>query len=204
MVVSLRFMRPPLLCLVLGSVAVIACAPSQEAASPAGVAPATPSPVAPAQPGPTTLRGTLFGAPFAPVAACLTQARGDGYGQVEIYQANGYDVQASCAHLTADPEHRLLALEMPWKAGATFDLSTHRVSDGIAAGYAVWWAKDGTFRRKVINHDFKPTGTVEVLRAGARKGELARIKVTFVNGSETVEGEIDVYVPRDVPFASAR
>lgn len=189
------------LCLALAASAV-ACAPSQQAASPAGEAAGAPS--APAPPGPITLRGTLFGAPFAPVAACLIQAGADGLGQIEIYQARGYDVQASCAHLPADPEHRLLALEIPWKEGARLDVSAHRVSSGVAAGYVVWWDKDRSFHRKVINHDFKPTGTVEVLRAGARKGDLARIKVTFVNGAETVEGEIDVYIPRDVPFASVR
>jgi hypothetical protein len=90
---------------------------------------------------------------------------------------------------------------VPWKEGTRFDISTHRVSSGVPVGYVVWWGKDGSFRRKVINRDNKPTGTVEVLRAGGRKGDLGRIKVTYVDGGETVEGEIDVYVARDAPAA---
>jgi hypothetical protein len=196
-------MRSLLPALALTSGLLAACAPSQEAASPATVDPsaapaAAGAPAAPAQAGPTTLRGTLLGAPFSAVAACLTQMREEGRAQIEIYQANNYDVATQCGHLGASPEHRVLGLEVPWQDGARLDVATHRVTPGIPAGYVVGWTKEGTFRRQVVNHDFKPTGAVEVVRAGGKKGDVGRIRLTFASGSDKLEGEIDVYVSRDV------
>jgi len=188
-------MRSLLSALALTSGVLSACAPPPEAAAPAAVDPPA---AAAAQAGPITLRGSLLGAPFTPAAACLTQLRGEGRVQIEIYQAGGYDVRTQCGHLPASPEHRVLGLEIPWQDGARFDVSTHRVTPGIPAGYVVGWLSDGSFRRQILNQDFKPTGAVEVLRAGDKKGDVGRIRITFVTGGDRLDGEIDVYVSRDV------
>jgi hypothetical protein len=196
-------MRSLLPALALACGVLSACAPPQDAASPAAdPAPATTAaPAAAAQAGPITLRGAVLGAAFTPVAACLTQLRGEGRVQIEIYQATNYDVQTQCGHLPASPEHRVLGLEIPWQDGARLDVSTHRVTPNVPAGYVVGWQKDGSFRRQILNQDFRPTGAVEVVRAGGKKGDVGRVKLTFATGSDRFEGEIDVYVSRDVPPA---
>jgi hypothetical protein len=141
----------------------------------------------------------LFGKPFHAVAACVADVGFDGRVRVDMYDVAGYDVKLSCGTLSATAGARNLAVELPWKAGEKLDLATHRVAKTTPAGYVAGYNEKTEFELKVLNKDFKPTGFVEVLRAGSKPGDMGRIRVSFVNGTEKIEGEIDVYVKREIP-----
>ncbi len=53
------------------------------------------------------------------------------------------------------------------------------------------------FDRKDVGKEIKPTGTIEVLKAARRKGDVGRIKLDLTTGKEKLSGEIDVDVMTD-------
>lgn len=166
---------------------------SPASAASGGVAGAPTSPLA-GRP----LEGMLLGAPFHPVAACVSESLAEGRVKIEIYDAPHFDVKLSCGTLGADPGARSLAMVVPWKLGSRFDLKTHATSEGLPGGYVAGYNAKTEFELKAINKDFHPTGSVEILRSGQKQGEVGRIRLSFVNGAERLEGEIDVYVKRDI------
>ncbi len=147
--------------------------------------------LAPAHAGPATVRGKLLGKPFDAVAACVSSVRADGRASFSIDQAKNYDVKLSCGTLGPDEGNRELSLSIPWKDGGKLDV------DATTKGYVTTYGKGGAPEVRYLNQDFKATGTFEVIRAGAKAGDIGRVKVSFVTGSDKVEGEIDVYQKRD-------
>jgi hypothetical protein len=139
-----------------------------------------------------------LGKPFHAVAACVMGAPKKGHVFIEIYDVKDFDVNTSCARLPPVPGARKLGLVLPWKEGEKLDLATLKAGKDMPEGYVMEALADKKFSRKDAGKDFKPQGTVEVLRAGTAKGDVGRIRVTLTAGKEQLQGEVDVDVMADV------
>ena len=166
-------------------------------ASPASSASSEPAaPPAPAR-GAATLQGKLLGKPFKAVGACIIGPAAGKKGQVvvEIYDAKDFDVSTSCGKLPPVAGARKLGIVLPWHDGDTLDVSKLKGANG---GYVMEASGGKKFARKDAGKDFKPKGTVTIVRAGRKKGDVGRIRFAVTSGKDKLDGEIDVEVPMDL------
>lgn len=180
-------------------------APAAPSTAPEASASSAPSskpsePPAPAR-APATLEGNLFGKPFHAVAACAVMGAKEGSALIEVYDVKDFDVKKSCMVLPPVPGARKLGVLVPWKAGAKVDLASLKTVKDLAEAYVMEATAAKKFQVKDVAKDFKPQGTVELVRAGA-KGEVGRIRLTMTVGKDKLEGEVDVEVPGDIPAAN--
>jgi hypothetical protein len=172
--------------------------PAPEAAPSAAPAAAA-APAAPAR-TPATLDGSILGKPFHGDAACVAAVgrKVPGTMYVEVYSAKDFDVSKMCGRLTPDKDARKLGMLIAWKDGAQTDAAKLK---GGADPELLVMAGTGNpkkFDLKATGKDFKAKGTITVLRAGMKKGDVARIKLDLDMGKDKLQGEIDVDVLADL------
>lgn len=180
------------------SAAPVAIAPT----STPGTAPSTtPSaaPVAPVAPPPAehvaaTLQGKLLGKPFNVTGACVIGASlTKGHVVIELYDVKDFDVKTSCAVLPGTVVGaRKLGLVVPWKAGEKLDIATLKSSKDAPEGYVMEVVGPKKFKRHDVGSDWKPKGTVEIIRAARNKGDVGRIRFDVKIGADKLAGEVDV------------
>ncbi len=173
-------------------------APSASPAVPAAeVKTVAPDPAPSAAPGPArapaTLDGTVAGSPFHAVAACVVGSGKDpGTVYLEIYSVKDFDVSQSCGRLSPDKDARKLGMVIAWKDGAQTDAAKLKGGNAPELFLMSGTGNPKKFDRKDTGKDFKPKGTISVIRAGGKKGDVARIKVDLDMGKDKLHGEVDV------------
>src|SRR5579871_4923793 len=183
-------------------------APSAEPAASASAAPDMPSaapeaapPPAPAAAAraPATLDGTIAGKPFQAVAACVFATGKDpGTVYLEIYAVKGFDVSKSCGSMPPDKDARKLGMVIAWKDGAEIDAATLKGGKEPQLFVMSGTGNAKKFERKDTAKDFKPKGKITVIRAGSKKGDVARLKLDLDMGKDKLKGEVDVDVFADL------
>ena len=138
--------------------------------------------------GPTTLTGTLLGKEFKPVSAFALPGAKPGTVLIEIH-----DQPVSCAALPQTPGAQKLGLALAWKEGVTDPKTLKGGKDTEAFVMLV------NAQKKFDRKDWKSTGTIEVLKAPKKGGDLGRIKLDTKQGKDTLVGEIDVKLCGDIP-----
>ena len=147
---------------------------------------------------PAAFRGTLFGKTFAARVACAVGTGSSGVAAVYVYDQEDFDVAGSCGFLPTVAGARQLSFRVEWKTGAkaSFASYTFDAKKG-AESEVIEFLGDKRYDRKWANRDFKPTGSVELLKAVNRAGDRGRVRISMANGDEKLAGEIDVYSTSD-------
>jgi hypothetical protein len=167
------------------------------AAAEASAAPA-PAPAA-ATRAPATLDGAIAGKPFQAVAACVfSTGKEPGTVYLEIFAVKGFDVKSCGSALSSDKDARKLGMEIAWKEGAETDAAKLKGGKEPQLFLMSGTGNPKKFDRKDTGKDFKPKGKISVLRAGAKKGDVARIKLDLDMGKDKLKGEVDVDVIADL------
>jgi hypothetical protein len=152
-----------------------------------------------AAPPDSAFTGPLLGKPFAARVACVIGGSQPGQGIVHIYDAKGFDVAQSCAFPPTAAGERKIEIKAPWKTGAKVDLASLTFDDKRGPDGRVSEALGGgKYDNKWMNRDFKPKGSLEIMRAVSGVGKLGRVKLTLENGAEKLTGAIDVYSTSDL------
>jgi hypothetical protein len=181
-------------------------AATPSAGSAASTAPnpsASSAPVASAAPAPAhtvpTLEGSIAGAPFHAVAACITGPGKDpATAYVEIYDVKDFDTSKSCGVLPPDKGARKIGMIIAWKDGAQTDASKLKGGQWPELFVMQGTGDPKKFDRKDTGKDFVPKGTISVVRLGAKKGDVGRIKLDLTMGKDKLQGEVDVDVMGDL------
>lgn len=178
---------------------------SATAAAP--VEPATPAataaPQAPAEPvmAPKvervapTLKGTITGKSFDAGSGCAMAGTEPGVAYVEIFDAKT-DAQKSCG-LSQEKGARKIGFSIPWKAGQKLDVATLVPKKSDPTLFVMERVNEKKADRKDAGKDFKPTGSIEIVRVAGKDG-IARVKVVMTSGKDKIEGEVDVEVKSDI------
>jgi hypothetical protein len=175
----------------------------QPSASPAPpptqTAAASAAPEAPPAPQrtPPTLEGQLLGKPFKAVAACAIKGAQPGTVALEIYDVKDFDVSKQCMSLPLVEGARKIGLLLPWKEGEKVDVASLKITKDYAEGYVMEVGANKKLSRKDFNKDFKPKGTVEILRAPKQNGGVGRLRVSMTSGKDKLNGEVDVEIKGD-------
>ena len=170
-------------------------------ATPSATPSAAPSATPATEPtrAPATLDGAIAGKPFHAVAACVAGIGKDkGKAYLEIYDVKDFEVKKSCGMLPPTPGARKIGVVLPWADGSKTDVAT--IKGGKEPELFVMASTDNPkkFDRKDTQKDFKPKGTIEVLRAPTSKGGVGRIKLDITAGKDKLAGEVDVDILADV------
>ncbi len=181
------------------NIAPVPDAPSAAPTAAASAAPTAAVSAAPAAPPPAqhvapTLQGKLLGKPFNVTGACVIGASlTKGHVVIELYDVKDFDVKTSCAVLPgAVVGARKIGLIIPWKTGEKLDIATLKSSKDAPEGYVMEVAGPKKFKRFDVGADWKPKGTVEIVRAAMNKGDVGRIRFDVTAGADKLAGEVDV------------
>jgi hypothetical protein len=152
-----------------------------------------------AVPAASAFSGPLLGKPFAARIACVVGGSEPGVGIVNFYEAKDFDVANSCGHMPEKAGDRQFFLTVPWKTGIKVDLArlTHDPKRG-PQGQVNEALADGKVDHKWMNRDFQVRGNLEIVRSVNGVGKLGRVRLKIENGTEKIEGEIDVYSTSDL------
>jgi hypothetical protein len=181
------------------SAAPVAIAPTAAPAMPSAApsaAPVAPPAAPPAEHVAATLKGKLLGKPFNVTGACVIgPSLTKGHVVIELYDVKDFDVKTSCAVLPGTVVGaRKLGLIIPWKAGEKLDIATLKSSKDAPEGYVMEVVGAKKFARHDVGTDWKPKGSVEIVRAAVNKGDVGRIRFDVTIGADKLAGEVDVDV----------
>jgi hypothetical protein len=168
-------------------------APSAAPTAAPSADPAAPPPAAHVAP---TLQGKLLGKPFNVAGACvLGPSLTKGHVVIELYDVKDFDVKTSCAVLPGTVVGaRKLGLIIPWKTGEKLDIASLKASKDAPEGYVMEVVGAKKFKRFDVGNDWKPKGSVEIVRAAVNKGDVGRIRFDVTAGADKLTGEVDIDV----------
>jgi hypothetical protein len=116
---------------------------------------------------------------------------------VEIYDVKDMDVKKGCGMLPPVPGARKIGVFLPWSDGAKLDVATLKAGKEPEMFVMATTSNPKRMDRQDVGKDIRPKGTIEVLKAPRKKGEVGRIKLDLTAGNDKLTGEIDVDVMAD-------
>lgn len=164
-------------------------------AAPEGEALSAP-PTAP-RPAKLIAEGQIGWRPFNPKVASIHYVTPEGFAVVSLRETD------RACELAANGERALL-IEVPWKDGASVDLSTKREVDvqgkrsEAPVAELVRTHIGQKKQQNIPTREFNPSGKATLVSAPRKKGATGRLEIDLTSAKYRLHGDVDVVVCADV------